>query len=95
MDSLWTITPKGNMETKQMTLPPPPFPHFFHLNFGQTQPIRATHHTLLESRHPEVTKNPYYALFPEGSQKSISLWPIIEIMKMNTKEKVKLLVNFH
>ena len=70
-----------------------PFWHVKHLNFRQKLP--KDHHTLLESRHPEVTKNPYYALFPEGSQKSISLWPIIEIMKMNTKEKVKLLVNFH
>ena len=76
----------------------PPFGSLWsvkYLNFWEKLVIRLVHHTLLESRHPEVTKNPYYALFPEGSQKSISLWPIIEIMKMNTKEKVKLLVNFH
>ena len=40
----------------------PPFGPFWsvkHLNFGQRLPIRTTYHTLLESRHPEVTKNPY------------------------------------
>ena len=42
------------------------------LNFGQKPPIRTAHHTFLESRHPEVTKNPYYVLSPEGSQKKIS-----------------------
>ena len=26
------------------------------------------HHTFLESRHPKVTKNPYYVLSPKGSQ---------------------------
>ena len=38
-------------------------------NFGQKLPIRTAHHTFLESRHPEITKIPYYVLFPEGSQK--------------------------
>ena len=37
--------------------------------FGQKLPIQTTNHTFLESRHPEVTKNPYYVLFPEWSQK--------------------------
>ena len=40
--------------------------------FGQKLPIRTAHHTFLESRHPETTKNPYYVLFPEGSQKKVS-----------------------
>ena len=30
------------------------------------------HHTFIESRHPEVTKNLYYVCSPEGSQKKIS-----------------------
>ena len=30
-----------------------------------------THHTFLESRHPEVTNNPYYVLSPEESQKKV------------------------
>ena len=28
------------------------------------------HHTFLERRHPEVTKEPYYVLSPEGSQQN-------------------------
>ena len=42
------------------------------VQFGQKLPIQPTHHTFLESRHPEVTKNPYYVLSPEGSQKKVS-----------------------
>ena len=34
--------------------------------------IRTAHHTLLESRHPKATKNPYYVLSPKGSQKIVS-----------------------
>ena len=34
-------------------------------------PIRTAHHTFLESRHPEVNKNPYYILSPEGSKKKL------------------------
>ena len=30
-------------------------------------------HTFLESRDPEVTKNPYYVLPPEGSKKGYQL----------------------
>ena len=30
------------------------------LNFERKLPIWTTHHTFLESTHPEVTKNPYY-----------------------------------
>ena len=53
----------------------PPFGPFWsvkYLNFGQKLPIRTTHHTFLESRHPEVTKNPYYVLSPKWSQKKVS-----------------------
>ena len=46
-----------------------------YLNFGQKLLIRTAHHTLLESRHPQVTKNPYYILAPVvGQKKGISFW---------------------
>ena len=32
-------------------------------------PIQTAHHTFLESRHPEVIKNPHYVLSHKGSQK--------------------------
>ena len=52
-----------------------PFCSVKYLNFGKKLPIRSNHHTLLESRQPEVTKNPYYVFSPEGSQKKgISSW---------------------
>ena len=35
-----------------------------YLNFAQKLPIQIAHHTFLESRHPEVTKNPYCVLSP-------------------------------
>ena len=38
-------------------------------NFGQKLPIWIVHHTFLESRHAEVTKNSYYVLLPEGEPK--------------------------
>ena len=45
------------------------------LNFEQKLPIRTAHHTFVESRHTEVTKNPYYVLSPEGSlKKGFSSW---------------------
>ena len=40
-----------------------------YLNFGQKLPIKTAHHNFLESRHPEFTKNPYYVLSPEWSEK--------------------------
>ena len=46
-----------------------PFWSVKYLNFGQKLPIWTTHHTFLESRHPEVTKNPCYVLSPVGSKK--------------------------
>ena len=44
-----------------------------YLNFCQKLPIRTARYTSLGRRHPEVTKNPYYVLNPEGSQKSYQL----------------------
>ena len=44
-------------------------------NFGQKLPIRITHHTFLERRHTEVTKNSYFVLSPKGEpKKGISSW---------------------
>ena len=43
-----------------------------YLNFGRKLLFWTAHHTFLESRHPEATKNPYYVLSPERSQKKIS-----------------------
>ena len=43
-----------------------------HLNFEQKLPIRTSHHIFLISRQPEVTKNPYSVLFPQGSRKTVS-----------------------
>ena len=46
-----------------------PFCSVKYLNFEPKLPIWTAHHIFLESRHPEVTKNPCYVLSPEGSQK--------------------------
>ena len=46
-----------------------PFWSVEYLNLEQNLPIWTVHHTFLESKHPEITKNPYYVLFLEGSQK--------------------------
>ena len=44
-------------------------------NFGQKLPIRIAHHTFLERRHTEVTKNSYFVLSPKGEpKKGISSW---------------------
>ena len=43
-----------------------------YLNFGQKLPIRTAHQTLLESRHPEVTKNPYYVWSSNRNKKKVS-----------------------
>ena len=51
--------------------PSGPFWSVKYLNFGQKLPIRTARHTSLESRHPEVTKNPY-VLSPEWNQKKVS-----------------------
>ena len=49
-----------------------PFWSIENINFGQKLPIRTANHTFLESIHPKVDKNPYYILFPKGSQKKLS-----------------------
>ena len=73
LDNLRTITQETNMEARQMTPFSPndlwsilvcKIPHF-----GQKLPIRTAHQFFLESRHPEVIKNPYYVLSPKRSQK--------------------------
>ena len=54
----------------------PPFGPFCsvkYLNFGQKLPIWTAHYTFLECRHPEVTKNSYYVLFPKECQKRYQL----------------------
>ena len=53
----------------------PPFGPFWsvkYLNFGQKLPILRADHTFIENGHTEVTKNPYYVLSPEGSQKKVA-----------------------
>ena len=58
----------------------PPFRPFWsvrYLNFERKLPIWTTHHTFLESRHPGVTKNPYYVFSPKGSQKKVSAHGLI------------------
>ena len=55
----------------------PPFGPFWsvkYLNFGRKLRIRTTHDTSLESRNPDVTKNPYYVFPPKGAKKGISSW---------------------
>ena len=52
----------------------PPFGLFWSvkfLNLGQKIPIRTAHQTFLESKHHGVTKNPYYVLSPDDSQKKV------------------------
>ena len=43
--------------------------------------IWIAHHTFLESRHPEITKTPYYVLSPEGSQKKGSAHGLLMMTK--------------
>ena len=49
-----------------------PFRSVKHLNFGRKLPIQKTHHTFVENRHPEVTKNPCYVFPLKVSQKKVS-----------------------
>ena len=51
-----------------------PFWSVKYISFGQKLQIQTAHHTFLESRHPEVNKNPYYILPPKGVKKVISPW---------------------
>ena len=50
-----------------------PFWSVKYLNFPQELLIRMTHLFLIESKHPEATKNLCYVLFCEGSQKRYQL----------------------
>ena len=64
----------------------PPFGPFWfvkYLNFGQKLPIRTAHHTFLESRHPEVTKNPCCVLSPKGSQKRYQLMDYMTLISIH------------
>ena len=49
-----------------------PFWYAKYLSFEEKLPIWTTHHTFLESRPPDVTKNPYYVLTPDGCEKKVS-----------------------
>ena len=51
-----------------------------YLNFEQKLLIW-TVHIFLESRHLEVTKNPYYVLSPKGSQKKVSAYGQIPVCR--------------
>ena len=42
--------------------------------FRQKLPIWTVYYSFLETKHPEVTENSYYVLFPEGSQKNVSVY---------------------
>ena len=63
-----------------------PFGSAKYFNFWQKLPIRTTQHTFPESRHSEVTENPYYVLYPEWSQKKgISSWATTNIFFVEMK----------
>ena len=49
-----------------------PFWSVKYLNYRQKLPVQPPHHTFLESRHRDITKNPYYVLSPKYSQKKVS-----------------------
>ena len=62
--------------TQNSFLCDPPFAPFWSVNtsiFSHKLPIQTAHHTFLESRHPEVTKNLYYVLSTRRSQIPIFL----------------------
>ena len=54
-----------------------PFWSVKYLNFGQNLPNRTACHAFLESRHPEVSKNPYYDFSREWSQEKVSAHGLI------------------
>ena len=43
--------------------------------------IRTAHHIFLESRHPEVTKKPYYVLSPKWEPKKVSAKGLIPVCR--------------
>ena len=46
-------------------------------HFEQKLPIQTVRHIFLENRYLEITKNQYYVLSPEGSQKLVSAHGLI------------------
>ena len=55
-----------------------------YLNFQQELPIWTAHPIFLESRRPEVTKNPYYVVSPKGNQKKVSADGLIPVCRVST-----------
>ena len=51
-----------------------------YLNFEEKLPI-PTADVFLESKHPEVTKNPYYVLSPKGNQKRVPANGLIPVCR--------------
>ena len=47
--------------------------------------LSSRHLKVIESRHPEVTKNPYYPLCPEWSQKKLSAHGLMWKIKISRK----------
>ena len=60
-----------------------------YLNFQQELPIRTTHPIFLESRHPEVTKNPYYVVSPKGNQKKVFADGLIPVCRVSISTILK------
>ena len=69
------MTQEGSMETFDL------FWSAKYLNFEQKLPIRTVHHIFLESRHLEVTKNPYRVLSPSGNQEKVSANGLIAVYR--------------
>ena len=62
----------------------PPFGLFWsvkYLNFGRKLPIGTAHRTFLKSRHPEVTKNPYYVFSSKGTRKRVQAHALIPVYR--------------
>ena len=65
-----------------------PFGSFWsvkYLSFGEKLLIRTVHHIFLESNYPEVIKNSYDVLSPEGSQKKLSAYGLIFVALVRCK----------
>ena len=58
-----------------------PFWSVKYISFGQKLQIQTAHHTFLESRHPEVNKNPHYILSPVGSQKKLLAHGLVLVVR--------------
>ena len=53
-----------------------------YLNFEQNDQIWTDHQAVLEIKHLEVPKNPYYVLFLEGSLERVSAHGLYVIIKL-------------